>query len=157
MAASFDLSSPSSRSQHRYPTASYSVTCDHARRIMSCSGGFPGTFNDKTISRYDEFITSVGSLELFTHFPYQITTETGHETRYGFTHAITSSPHKPIHTRRISHFTLHISRTTLINVQVFTLFVMGVIIIGGTWCAASSSRAVRTKHCSAARWRACAN
>jgi hypothetical protein len=66
-----------------FPTVSYSMTCDHTRRIMACSGGFPGTFNDKTISRYDTFITAVGSDELFTNFEYTIQTEQGLETRKG--------------------------------------------------------------------------
>jgi hypothetical protein len=66
-----------------FPTVSYSMTCDHTRRIMACSGGFPGTYNDKTISRYDSLITAVGSDKLFTDFEYQIQTEQGLETRKG--------------------------------------------------------------------------
>jgi hypothetical protein len=66
-----------------FPTVSYSMTCDHTRRIMACSGGFPGTYNDKTISRYDTFITAVGSDKLFTDFEYNIHTEEGMEKRQG--------------------------------------------------------------------------
>jgi hypothetical protein len=50
---------------------------------MACTGGFPGTFNDKTISRYDQFIRQVGSEEIFTSFEYNIQTENGPETRTG--------------------------------------------------------------------------
>ncbi len=59
------------------------MTCDHTRRIMACTGGFPGTFNDKTISRYDTFIKEVGTAKIFTDFEYTIQTNDGPEARTG--------------------------------------------------------------------------
>ena len=32
------------------------VVCDHAGRILSATCGFPGTWNDKTVVRYDKFV-----------------------------------------------------------------------------------------------------
>jgi hypothetical protein len=60
-----------------FPTLAYSMTCDHTRRIMHCTGGFPGAYNDKTIARYDSFITDVGKNPKFTDFKYSIKTKQG--------------------------------------------------------------------------------
>ncbi len=60
-----------------FPTLSYSMTCDHTRKIMHCTGGFPGSYNDKTIARYDAFITDVGQNKIFTDFTYNIRTNRG--------------------------------------------------------------------------------
>lgn len=60
-----------------FPTLSYSMTCDHTRRIMACSGGFPGSYNDKTIARYDSFISEVAQNSLFTNFKYDVETKNG--------------------------------------------------------------------------------
>ncbi len=57
-----------------FPTLVYSMTCDHTRKILHCTGGFPGSYNDKTIARYDAFITDVGRNKMFTDFTYNIRT-----------------------------------------------------------------------------------
>jgi hypothetical protein len=44
---------------------------------MHCTGGFPGAYNDKTIARYDSFITDVGKNTKFTDFKYSIRTKQG--------------------------------------------------------------------------------
>jgi hypothetical protein len=53
------------------------MTCDHTRRIMACSGGFPGAYNDKTIARYDALISDVAVNPLYTDFVYNVATKTG--------------------------------------------------------------------------------
>jgi hypothetical protein len=60
-----------------FPTLAYSMTCDHTRKIMHCTGGFPGSYNDKTIARYDSFIEDVGKNPMFTNFSYNIQTQEG--------------------------------------------------------------------------------
>jgi hypothetical protein len=60
-----------------FPTLAYSMTCDHTRKIMACSGGFPGTYNDKTIARYDAFISEVAQNPLFKNFKYNLETKQG--------------------------------------------------------------------------------
>jgi hypothetical protein len=60
-----------------FPTLSYSMTCDHTRRIMACSGGFPGSYNDKTIARYDSFISDISQNALFKDFTYTLQTKSG--------------------------------------------------------------------------------
>lgn len=42
-----------------YPTLVYSVTVDHNRRILGISGSNFGSYNDKTLVRYDTYITDV--------------------------------------------------------------------------------------------------
>lgn len=60
-----------------FPTLSYSMTCDHTRKIMACTGGFPGSYNDKTIARYDSFISEVAQKPLFSNFKYNVETKNG--------------------------------------------------------------------------------
>ncbi len=60
-----------------FPTLAYSMTCDHTRKILHCTGGFPGSYNDKTIARYDSFITDVGQNKMYTDFTYNIRTKEG--------------------------------------------------------------------------------
>ncbi len=60
-----------------FPTLAYSMTCDHTRKILHCTGGFPGSYNDKTIARYDSFITEVAQNPLYKDFKYNVQTQTG--------------------------------------------------------------------------------
>ena len=64
-------------------TLSYSVTCSHSRKIYHCSPGFEGSKNDKTISRYDEFITKVRSDDLFKNAEWPLRTASGTQRRRG--------------------------------------------------------------------------
>ena len=41
------------------PARTYNVTVDHSRRILSSTSGHPGTWNDKTLILFDEFICGV--------------------------------------------------------------------------------------------------
>ena len=66
-----------------FPTLVYSMTCDHTRRIMHCTGGYPGSYNDKTMARYDSFIDDVGKNPMFTNFSYNIETKQGFVEKKG--------------------------------------------------------------------------
>jgi hypothetical protein len=66
-----------------FPTLSFSMTCDHTRKIMACSGGFPGSYNDMTIARYDSFISEVASNPLFTNHAYSLQLKKGVVQRKG--------------------------------------------------------------------------
>ena len=62
----------------------YSVTSDHARKILFCSPGFMGTKNDKHISKLDSFITAVKELEIYRDFEWTMdVSETSTEERKG--------------------------------------------------------------------------
>ena len=49
----------SHKGKEGYPTLSYEVTVDHCKRIIASTEGHKGTRNDKTIVRYDGFITDI--------------------------------------------------------------------------------------------------
>lgn len=42
-----------------YPTRAYEVTVNHKRQILAATAGFAGTYNDKTIVRFDGFVDEV--------------------------------------------------------------------------------------------------
>ena len=66
------------------PTMAYSLTCDHAKKILFCSPGFMGTKNDKHISKLDSFITAVNEREEYKNFEWTIdVSETLTEQRKG--------------------------------------------------------------------------
>jgi hypothetical protein len=65
------------------PTLSYSVTCSHSRKIYHCSPGFEGSKNDKTISKYDVFIDSLRTKELYKEAVWPLRTESGIQRRKG--------------------------------------------------------------------------
>jgi hypothetical protein len=55
-----------------FPTLSYSVTCTHSRRIIACTSGFTGSTNDKTISRFDEFLIKIKNGDLYGHLNFDL-------------------------------------------------------------------------------------
>jgi hypothetical protein len=59
------------------PTLAYSMTCSHARRIYHCTSGFPGSKNDKTISRFERLLDDVGKQELYTEQKWKMYTQAG--------------------------------------------------------------------------------
>jgi hypothetical protein len=50
---------PAYKGKENYPTVVYNVTCDHARRVMSVHGPFPGAINDKNIAGTDPAVRAV--------------------------------------------------------------------------------------------------
>ena len=42
-----------------FPTLSYEVTCDHTSKIIAVTHGFPGTRSDRTIVRFDGFVSDI--------------------------------------------------------------------------------------------------
>ena len=47
--------------KEKVPTLVFEVACTHTKRILSCSQWFFGTYNDKTISKYDPVIKYLNS------------------------------------------------------------------------------------------------
>jgi hypothetical protein len=60
-----------------YPTLSYEVTVDHRKKIIAATQGHPGCRNDKTIVKFDGFITAIHDGELYADVPYSLTAEDG--------------------------------------------------------------------------------
>lgn len=59
-------------SRYHKITLAYEVTVDHNRRCLHCSPGFYGSFNDKTIVKFDRFISSINNKERYADEEYEI-------------------------------------------------------------------------------------
>jgi hypothetical protein len=62
-----------------YPTLSYEVTVDHCKKIIAATQGHPGARNDKTIVKFDGFVTSINNGDLYGDVPYSLTNEDDEE------------------------------------------------------------------------------
>ena len=69
------------RSGHKgkegYPTLSYEVTVDHSKRIMAVTQGHPGARNDKTIVKFDCFVTSLHDGKLYNDVTFDLLDKDG--------------------------------------------------------------------------------
>lgn len=60
-----------------YPTLSYEVTVDHSKRIMAATQGHPGARNDKTIVKFDGFVTALHDGTLYNDVVYDLLDKDG--------------------------------------------------------------------------------
>jgi hypothetical protein len=60
-----------------YPTVGFQVAVDHTGRALHVSGPFPGTWNDKSISKIDQWVCNLESDPLFTEFKWKRATIDG--------------------------------------------------------------------------------
>ena len=71
------------RSLHKgkegYPSISYEVTVDHTSKIIAATKGFPGAKNDKTIVRFDGFVSAIHDGDLYSNVSYKMCEDTGEE------------------------------------------------------------------------------
>jgi hypothetical protein len=64
------------------PTLLFLMCADHKRKILSCSGAFTGTMNDKTISLFSKFMKELRNGTLVKGgIEYQLRTKDGFTTR----------------------------------------------------------------------------
>ena len=54
------------------PARSYNVTVDHSRRILSSTTGHPGTWNDKSLILFDDFICNVHNGKLYEDYEFKL-------------------------------------------------------------------------------------
>ena len=54
----------------KYPMRTYNLTVNHRREILGSTRGHPGTFNDKTVVMYDEFITDIKHGHIFSDYKF---------------------------------------------------------------------------------------
>ena len=52
------------------PARIYNMTVDHSKTILASTPGHPGTWNDKTLILFDEFICGVNDGKLYQDFTY---------------------------------------------------------------------------------------
>jgi hypothetical protein len=55
-----------------YPTLVFEVVVSHSREILSCTKSFYGASNDKTIVKYDSFVTQVRDKSLYGNIHYEV-------------------------------------------------------------------------------------
>lgn len=60
-----------------FPTRAYQIAVNHRRQILSCSSGFFGSYNDKTISSLDDFALSIRDNEIYRDFEWNIHDQQG--------------------------------------------------------------------------------
>lgn len=61
-----------------YPTLAWEVTVDHHMRAMAVTKGFCGSYNDKTISKYDSYLHTIqDSQSMFGQMEYKLFNEHG--------------------------------------------------------------------------------
>jgi Plant transposon protein len=56
--------------KEKYPTIAYNVTVNHRRWIMASCRGFFGSYNDKTIVKYDAFINDIRHRKTFHDYNF---------------------------------------------------------------------------------------
>ena len=56
--------------KHEYPTKAFQVVVDHTSKVLSVCPGMPGTYNDKTIVKYDDFVLSLSKDSLFHDYKW---------------------------------------------------------------------------------------
>lgn len=54
------------------PTLAYSVSCDHACKIMNVAAGVKGAENDKITVRFDGMVSKLRTEELYTNFAFRV-------------------------------------------------------------------------------------
>jgi hypothetical protein len=57
-----------------FPTVAYQVICDHSGFIMSCTPGFYGSCNDKTIVRFDNVINALKEGTIYGNVKWKLYT-----------------------------------------------------------------------------------
>ena len=60
-----------------YPTLSYEVTVDHRKKIIAATQGPPGCRNDKTIVKFDGFVSAIHDGDIYGDVPYILTDDNG--------------------------------------------------------------------------------
>jgi hypothetical protein len=55
-----------------YPTIGYNVVCDHSGRARETLKGSLGSFNDKTVVVFDEFVANLRTNPFFTKFAFEV-------------------------------------------------------------------------------------
>jgi hypothetical protein len=68
-----------------YPTVAFEVTVDHHNRIFFCTNGHPGTRNDKTICRFDEYLMALHQGKILSDVEFILSgngTDTSHRGGY---------------------------------------------------------------------------
>ena len=74
----------------------YETITDHSRRILACTKGYPGSRNDKTISRFDSAFNRIRKEEPYVSQEFQLKSKDGglHTTYNGVYLLVDGGYHK---------------------------------------------------------------
>ncbi|KAL3758310.1 hypothetical protein ACHAWU_004275 [Discostella pseudostelligera] len=61
----------------KHPTRTYNLTANHRREILCTTDGHPGSFNDKTVVLYDDFICDIKSGAIFDDYRFELLEKRG--------------------------------------------------------------------------------
>lgn len=64
-----------------YPTKAFNAVCSSRRLFYSCSRAYPGTVNDKTMVKSDEFIRALKEDPLYSDYQYTVFDRLGAESK----------------------------------------------------------------------------
>ena len=56
---------------------SFEITVNHRRKILATTVGYPGRWNDKTVVRFDKFVSGIHIGELYSDIEYQLYNDDG--------------------------------------------------------------------------------
>lgn len=63
----------------KYPTRTFNLTVNHRREILGSTRGHPGSFNDKTVVMYDDFIMDIKQGHIFSDYEFKLLEHCGEE------------------------------------------------------------------------------
>jgi hypothetical protein len=61
----------------KHPTRTYNLTANHRREILCTTDGHPGSFNDKTVVLYDDFICDIKAGLILDDYEFELLEKQG--------------------------------------------------------------------------------
>ncbi len=56
----------------KHPTRTYNLTVNHRREILGTTSGHPGSYNDKTVVLYDDFVMDIKRGNILTDYEFEL-------------------------------------------------------------------------------------
>ena len=78
----FKLKNLNSGGKEKGPSKAFEITVNHRRKILASTVGLPGRWNDKTVVRFDGFLTSIHDGKLYQNKTFQLYNADGTLTTY---------------------------------------------------------------------------
>lgn len=66
--------------KEKYPSRAYEVVVDNSRRILHTTGGFWGSYSDKTIVYHDKLVMAIQRKQFGADIPWKLCNANGEET-----------------------------------------------------------------------------
>ena len=79
---SFKLKNQHSGGKEKNSTRAFEISVNHRRKILASTVGLPGRWNDKTVVRFDGFLTAIHEGRSYADVEYQLYNSDGTKTTY---------------------------------------------------------------------------